>query len=120
MNLRLPLIASALLIFLGVPCRADRLKSPWDTTALPLTDAPYACPDPPPFSRSLDTEGYYIDAHHSVIDPAKREAYEKASAPPTHLGQWTTQAADAYLRHGSRAAAQCVYTLLSAAAAARA
>ena len=78
------------------------------------------CPDPPPFSKSLDAEGYYTDAHHSVIDPVKKAAYEKAAEAPDHLGQWTTQAADAYLRHGSRAGAQCVYALLSAAAAAKA
>lgn len=94
---------------------AGQLKSPWDVRAGSLTDAPHTCPAPPPFSKSLDAEGYYIDAHHSVIDPVKKAAYEKAAEAPTHLGQWTTQAADAYLRHGSRAGARCVYTLLSAA-----
>jgi len=99
---------------------ADQLKSPWDARPVVLTDAPYTCPAPPPFSRSLDAEGYYVDAHHSVIDPVKKAAYEKAAEAPDHLGEWTAQAADAYLRHGSRAGAQCVYTLLSAAAEARA
>lgn len=100
--------------------RAEQLKSPWDGRSIVLTDAPYACPAPPPFSKSLDMQGYYIDAHHSVIDPVKKAAYEKAAEAPDHLGQWTTQAADAYLRHGSRAGAQCVYALLSAAAEAKA
>ena len=90
--------------------RADQLKSPWDAHPVALTATPYNCPDPPPFSKSLDAEGYYIDAHHSVIDPVKKAAYEKAAAAPDHLGQWSTQAADAYLQKGSRAGAQCVYT----------
>lgn len=125
MNLRLSV---AHVIFFATPAlfcgaivsRADQLKSPWDGHPVALTDSAYTCPDPPPFSKSLDAEGYYIDAHHSVIDPAKKAAYEKAAEAPDHLGEWTTQAADAYIRHGSRAGAQCVYTLLSAAAAAKA
>ena len=111
-------LVPAIVVFMAHPSAASaaQLKSSWDANPVPLTEAPYSCPDPPPFSKSLDVEGYYIDAHHSVIDPAKREAYEKGSAPPTHLGQWSTEAADAYLRRGSRAGAQCVYALLSAAA----
>jgi poly(beta-D-mannuronate) lyase len=97
---------------------AQQLKSPWDQHTVALTDSPYKCPEAPPFAISLNAEGYYIDAHHSVIDPVKHEAYVKASEPPTHLGQWAGNAADAYLATGSRAGAQCVYTLLSAAAAA--
>ncbi len=114
-----PLIALCALAC-NAEARADQLKSPWDTHPVALTDASYTCPDPPPFSKSLDAEGYYSDAHHSVIDPVKKAAYEKAAEAPDHLGQWTTQAADAYLRHGSRAGAQCVYTLLTAASAAKA
>ena len=77
-------------------------------------------PRPPPFSKSLEVGGYYSDAYHSIIDPKKLEAERKATEPPTHLGEWTTQAADAYRTHGSRAAAACVYTLLHAAARAHA
>lgn len=116
----LPILASIALAFFVAELRADPLKSPWDGRPVPLTDAAYTCPDPPPFSKSLDAESYYSDAHHSIIDPVKKAAYERAAEAPDHLGQWTTQAADAYLRHGSRAGAQCVYTLLSAAAAAKA
>lgn len=115
------LAALVLLLLAGAATApADQLKSPWDAHPVALTATPYNCPDPPPFSKSLDAEGYYIDAHHSVIDPVKKAAYEKAAAAPDHLGQWSTQAADAYLQKGSRAGAQCVYTLLTAAAAAKA
>jgi poly(beta-D-mannuronate) lyase len=125
MNLRLAamhfvLVAVAVLIPGASASPSDRLKSPWDGQQIALTDAAYTCPDPPPFSKSLDADTYYIDAHHSVIDPVKKAAYEKAAEAPDHLGLWTTQAADAYLRHGSRAGVECVYTLLFAAAAAKA
>ena len=95
---------------------ADRLRSPWDDRAITPTDAPYNCPAPPPFAKTLDVEGYYTDAHHSIIDPKKKEAEEKATEAPTHLGQWSGLAADAYLTQGSRAAALCVFSLLEAAA----
>ena len=125
MNIRLSFGILTILAVLALSCcaaevSADQLKSPWDGHSVALTDAEYTCPDPPPFSQSLDAEGYYIDAHHSVIDPVKKAAYEKAAEAPDHLGQWTTQAADAYLRHGSRAGVECLYTLLSAAARAKA
>jgi len=120
MNRLLRLILFSLFAVAAAASRADQLKSPWDGRPVALTDAAYTCPAPPPFAKSLDAEGYYVDAHHSVIDPVKKAAYEKAAEAPDHLGEWTTQAADAYLRHGSRAGAQCVYALLSAAAQAKA
>ena len=97
-----------------------QLRSPWDAESITLTDAPYDCPQPPPFQKTLNAESYYTDAHHSIIDPAKKEAEEKATAAPTHLGQWSTEAADAYVTKGSRAAAACAYSLLDAAAKAHA
>jgi len=116
MNIRLPFGILTILAGLALTCcaadvSADQLKSPWDGQPVALTDAEYTCPDPPPFSQSLDAEGYYIDAHHSVIDPVKKAAYEKAAEAPDHLGQWTTQAADDYLRHGSRAGMALHYHL---------
>jgi poly(beta-D-mannuronate) lyase len=99
---------------------AQRLRSPWDDQKITLTEAPYKCPDPPPFEKSINAEGYYTDEHHSVIDPAKKKAFEDATEAPTHLGQYVGLAADAYLTQGSKAAAQCAYSLLLAAAKAEA
>ena len=99
---------------------AQKLKSPWDGQTVTPTDAAYKCPDPPPFAKSMDAESYYTDANHSIIDEAKREAFRKATEAPTHLGQWAGQAADAYRTTGSKAAAACVYSLLAAAAEAKA
>jgi poly(beta-D-mannuronate) lyase len=94
----------------------ERLRSPWDDVKVTVTDAPWTCPEPPAFAKTIDAEGYYIDAHHSIIDPVKKAAYEKADEGPVHLGQYAGLAADHYLETGSRAAAACVYSLLDAAA----
>ncbi len=95
---------------------AERLRSPWDATAITPTDAPYTCPAPPVFTKTLDIEGYYTDKQYSIIDPKKLAAFNAATEGPTHLGQFTTSAADSWLSKGSRAAAACVYSLLDAAA----
>lgn len=99
---------------------AQRLLSPWDAIRIVSTDASYACPAPPAFSPILYVQGYYTDKQYSVVDPKKLEAFNQATAAPTHLGQYAVTAADAWLSHGSRAAARCVYSLLGAAAAANA
>ncbi len=119
---RLSQLLAAALVLCPLIARAapSDLQSPWDAQPIALTEGAYTCPVPPPFSKSLDVEGYYTDAHHSVVDPKMFEATRKATQAPEDLGRWTTQAADAYRRHGSRAAAACVYSLLDAAARAHA
>jgi poly(beta-D-mannuronate) lyase len=125
MNPRIPLLRIAFALCSLAPLLAPsiaqaQLRSPWDGLSIAATDAPYNCPEPPPFAKTLSVEGYYTDAHHSIIDEKKREAEEKATEAPTHLGQWSGEAADAWLTKGSRAAATCVYSLLDAAARAHA
>lgn len=125
MNPRNPLLRIALALFAVASLLAPRivraqLHSPWDGRTIIATDAPYNCPEPPPFEKTINAESYYVDAHHSIIDPVKKAAEEKATEAPTHLGQWSTEAADKYLTKGSRAAAVCVYSLLDAAAKAHA
>jgi poly(beta-D-mannuronate) lyase len=107
-------------LFAPIPPKAGHLKSPWDGRAIAATGTPhqfpYQCPAPPEFAKILEAEPYYTDSHSSVIDPAKKAAYEKASEGSTQLGQSAGLAADAYLTQGSSAAAACVYSLLDAAA----
>ena len=107
------LVAGALAL---VSAPAERLHSPWDAAEVAQTNAPYRCPEPPSFSRTIDAEGYYTDKHASIIDPKKLAAFNAASEGPTHLGQYATAAADDWLSTGSRSAAACVYSLLDAAA----
>jgi poly(beta-D-mannuronate) lyase len=96
--------------------QGERLRSPWDDRKIAQTDTPYDCPAPPPFVSTVEIGSYYTDAHASVIDQNKFDAFQKASEPSTHLSQYVALAADAYLAKGSRPAALCVYSLLSAAA----
>jgi len=103
-------------VLLCSTARAENLRSPWDTKSVVPTDAPYKCPAPPAFAKTLDAEGYYTDKQASIIDPKKLAAFNAATAGPTHLGQYASDAADAWLSKGSRAAAACVYSLLDAAA----
>jgi poly(beta-D-mannuronate) lyase len=100
----------------SVQSQDAKFRSPWDGTKVEQTDAPYECPAAPPFAHRVDIGSYYVDAHASVIDRQKFEAFQKASEPSTHLSQYVALAADAYLAKGSRPAATCAYSLLDAAA----
>lgn len=116
MNTRFVLI----LLFAVTAAHGTQLRSPWNGQKITPTDTPYACPAPPAFSQTLDLQAYYIDKHASVIDPQKLAAFQSASNAPVKLGQFASAAADAYLSKGSRTAAACVYSLLDAAAQAKA
>jgi poly(beta-D-mannuronate) lyase len=107
------LLASTLLT---VHASAQRLRAPWDWVKVVPTDARYNCPDPPAFRRTLDVQGAWIDRKYSILDPQKEAEFQKKVEGPTHLGQYAGLAADAWLANGSREAAACVYSLLSAAA----
>ncbi len=96
--------------------QAETLRSPWDGAIVTATDTAYTCPAPPPFAKTLEIGSYYTDAHMSVIDPKKQAAFQAASDAPTKLAQAVSKAADAYRSTGSRAAANCVYSLLESAA----
>lgn len=107
------------LLTLTASAGGQALRSPWDGHPVTPTDAPYACPAPPPFGATLSTlepGTYYVDPHASIIDPQKQAHFQKVTEASTHLSQWAALAADAWLAKGSRAAAACVYSLLDAAA----
>lgn len=95
---------------------AQTLRSPWDATNVTASERAYACPAAPVFASTVDPGTYYIDAHASVIDPAKQAAYQRATQAPIELSRSVTLAADAWLATGSRPAVRCVYSLLGAAA----
>jgi len=92
------------------------LRSPWDARAITSTDAPYDCPAPIPMSSDLLIGSYYNDAHNSIIDEAKKEAFDAIQEPFTRFGRGLVKAADNYRSTGSRAAAVCVISLLYGAA----
>jgi poly(beta-D-mannuronate) lyase len=74
-----PLFLLSLILFSTMAAHADHLNSPWDDLKVTATGAPYKCPEAPAFAKTLTVEGCYTDSHYSVIDPAKKAAYEKAA-----------------------------------------
>jgi poly(beta-D-mannuronate) lyase len=109
-------VALLALASLTVHASAQRLRAPWDGLKIAPSDVPYHCPDPPAFTRTLDVQGYYTDKKYSITDVQKEAEFQKSVEGPTHLGQFAGLAADAWQSKGSRAAAACVYSLLSEAA----
>jgi poly(beta-D-mannuronate) lyase len=85
------------------------LRSPWDGQPVKLTTAPYDCPETVHLPPDLVTDGFYKDNDptHSIIDPAREEAYKKSSGPIKNAGEEIVRDADAYRTTGSRAAANC-------------
>jgi poly(beta-D-mannuronate) lyase len=96
------------------------LRSPWDSQVVTLTDTPWSCPVVPRLPHHFATNSYYVDSHHSVIDPALRKRYEDSVAPIEGFSRDVVTAADAYRTKGSRSAAECVTALLAEAAAQKA
>ena len=112
-------VGVSLFLVLGGGCvmRAETsLRSPWDTVPVRPTHVPYTCPAPAPLPQSIQATSYYTDAQHSVIDPVKKQAYTEASQPFERTMTSAVNAADAYRKTGSTAAAQCVLTVLTTAA----
>jgi poly(beta-D-mannuronate) lyase len=93
----------------------DSLRSPWDAP-VNTADAAYSCPSTPHLSRDLAVDSYYSDENHSIVDEARKKAYDQASAPYTEFSRAVVKAADAYRATGNQRAAECVITLLDAAA----
>lgn len=95
-------------------------RSPWDSHPVAMTDAPWTCPAVPRLPHDFATSSYYVDEHHSVIDPMLKKRYEDSVAPIEGFSRDVVKAADAYRTGGSRGAAECVTTLLAGAAAQKA
>jgi len=93
----------------------DSLRSPWDAP-VNTADAAYNCPAAPHLSQDLAVDSYYSDENHSIVDEARKKAYDQASAPYTEFSRAVVKAADAYRATGNQRAAECVITLLDAAA----
>jgi len=92
------------------------LQSPWDSHPVSPTDAPYACPAAPKLPHDFATNSYYTDPQHSIIDPTLKKRYEDSVAAVDDFSRAVVKAADAFQTTGSRAAAQCVVSLLESSA----
>jgi len=105
-------------VALAVCASAQRtpLRSPWDSQVVTMTDTPWSCPVVPRFPHDFATNSYYVDPHHSIIDPVLKKRYEDSVAPIEAFSRDVVNAADAYQTKGSRSAAECAITLLAGAA----
>jgi poly(beta-D-mannuronate) lyase len=89
---------------------APRLMSPWDKVRVRVTDAPYSCPAMATVPVDLTMDGFYRldDPTHSIIDPLRQAAYNKASEAVKGTALKIVDAADDFRQTGSRTAALCV------------
>src|ERR1700731_2520716 len=103
----LAVVAAAVPVF--AVAAAQPLRSPWDGKPVAMTKAAYSCPAVAHIAPDLVTDGFYRldDPTHSIIDPARQEAYRKSSDGVKSVGIAIVKAADDYRTTGSRKAAQC-------------
>ena len=108
----------ALLIAVAPGARAGEnpLHSPWDPHPVAATDAPFACAEAPQLPHDFATNSYYVDSQHSVADPGLKKKYQESVAGIEDFSRAVVKAADSFQTTGSRAAAQCVASLLENAA----
>jgi poly(beta-D-mannuronate) lyase len=92
------------------------LRSPWDLHPVPLTDVTFACTAAPELPRDFQTNSYYTDSHHSIIDPALKKKYDDSVAAIVEFSRAVVKSADTFQTTGSRSAAQCVASLLESVA----
>jgi poly(beta-D-mannuronate) lyase len=107
------------LLFTQVSAQASSLRSPWDVVKIDLTDIPYSCPAALSVPQDLTMDGFYRldDPTHSIIDPVRQAAYDRASKNVKGAGVEIVAAADDFRKTGSRAAAVCSLNLINALAA---
>jgi poly(beta-D-mannuronate) lyase len=118
----LPIAALLVQVALAPCVGAQRtpLRSPWDSHVATMTDTPWSCPALPRLPHDFATNSYYIDRHHSVIDPELKKRYQDSVAPIEGFSRDAVTAADRYWTGGSRSAAECATALLAGAAAQKA
>ncbi|MCJ9672020.1 MULTISPECIES: alginate lyase family protein [unclassified Neorhizobium] len=110
---------SALTVAIAVsrlsPALADQMvKSPWDNppTAAAAT-TPEKCGPAPNLPAGLETADYYSDKAHSVIDPARKQAYDDAVKPLQAAARKIEAMADRYRTTGDASSAVCAASWLS-------
>lgn len=106
---RLLCLGFGLILIAASPAGAAVLHSPWDAPPQADGAAPaiVPCPDPPSLPAGLAVRDYYSDRAHSVIDPARKQAYDAAVAPLHDALGRVEAMADRYRRTGDPAAARC-------------
>jgi poly(beta-D-mannuronate) lyase len=73
-----------------------------------------ACAAAPPAVIDIDANSYYIDSHHSVIDPVRKARNEAATKPVDEFLDAVARSANAAQRSGDSVEARCALDWLSA------
>jgi poly(beta-D-mannuronate) lyase len=90
------------------------LRSPWDLHPVKVTQAAYSCPSPAALPHDVAASDFYSDPKHSVIDPKRWDAYNKAKEQYAQVTRAAEDAADHFQKTGSGQAAACVMRILLA------
>jgi poly(beta-D-mannuronate) lyase len=94
------------------------LKSPWKAAKNAPAKGDYNCPAMAALPHDIVAADYYSDAKHSIIDPTRYAAYNKAQEVFRAQLDNVEAAADTYQKNGNPAAVSCVVKTLMADAAA--
>lgn len=87
----------------------DALQSPWDhPVEAHGAGHDESCGEVPRLPARLTLNDYYSDASHSVIDPARKHAYDEQMQPLMKALHNVERMADDYRHTGDRATAECV------------
>ena len=95
---------------------AASLRSPWGGVPIDPNAPTVDCAPASPLPKVLVYNGYYTDAHHSVVDPEAKAAYEAASGANEVFVKRIGRYADEYQVGRSESAAECAFSLLQQAA----
>ncbi|OJY63761.1 MULTISPECIES: alginate lyase family protein [unclassified Rhizobium] len=118
-----PLIAATLLALVTATQghAAAPLRSPWDAPITARkTQTAFTCPTAPQLPVTLKMADYYTDAAHSIIDPARKKAYDDATRNLRSVQRAVVDMADRYRENGDEAAAACAASFLDSFAAGKA
>jgi poly(beta-D-mannuronate) lyase len=91
---------------------SEPLKSPWDKKPVAIKDKSYSCPKLASLPKDISAFSFYSDEQHSKIDSAKYEAYNAVQDQFRGTEGEAIKAAENFRSTGSRAAAECVLTIL--------
>ena len=84
----------------------------WCASVMAESPAPVVCGAPPHISRSIVLNDYYVDSAKSIVDPARKQAYEDAVKPMRKAAGAVDELADRYRSAHDVAAAQCAASWL--------
>jgi poly(beta-D-mannuronate) lyase len=95
---------------------AEALQSPWAAVSIDPSAPAYLCGPAPQLPVALSFNGYYVDKHHSIVDPKAKAAYEAVSRANELFVKEVGKAADGYQVNHSESALECAISLLDGAA----